>query len=62
MATLSCILCQSQLVKKAVGNFLIYRIADDENWFWAFTPFKLKAMEVAYRIKGHAVEIKSIEF
>jgi hypothetical protein len=48
--------------KKAVGKFLIYRIADDENWFWAFTPFKLKAMEIAYRIKGHAVEIKSIEF
>ena len=48
--------------KKSVGKFLIYRIADDENWFWSFTPSKLKAMEVAYRIKGHAVEIKSIEF
>lgn len=48
--------------KKAVGKFLIYRIANDENWFWVFTPPKLKAIEVAYRIKGHAVEIKSIEF
>ena len=48
--------------KKAVGKFLIYRIADDENWFWAFTPFKPKAMEVAYRIISHAVEIKFIEF
>lgn len=47
--------------KQSVGRFLIYRIVDSENWFWSFMPSKLKAMQLAHAVGGHAVEVKSIE-
>lgn len=48
--------------KLSVGKYIIYRVVDDQNWFWSFMPTKLKAMQLAHDVGGHAVEVKSIEF
>lgn len=44
-----------------IGEFLIYRTLNNQNWFYGTEETKLKATEVASFWKGHVIEIKSIE-
>lgn len=48
-------------IPNPVGKFLVYRVVDDQAWYWWVTETKLKALANAYGICGHVEQIETFE-
>ena len=48
-------------ISNPVGKFLVYRVVDDQAWYWWVTETKLKALASAQGICGHIEQIRTFE-
>jgi len=48
-------------VRNPMGKFLVYRVADDQAWYWWVTETKLKALASASGVCGHVEQIRTFE-
>lgn len=50
------------IAKKSIGMYLVYRIVKDQAQFGALLKTKLRAVQMAYAVKGHVIKVKTIDF
>lgn len=48
-------------IRNPVGKFLVYRVVDDQAWYWWITETKLKALASASGVCGHVEQIRTFE-
>lgn len=48
-------------IRNPVGKFLVYRVVDDQAWYWWITETKLKALASASGVCGHIEQIRTFE-
>lgn len=42
-------------------HFLVYRVVDDQAWFWYITKDKIEAVSISSTLCGHVIQIKTID-
>lgn len=47
--------------KKARNRFIVYRMLDDQAWFWHISDDKISAVSLASSMCGHVVKVQSVE-
>lgn len=54
--------CFPKQVSNPVGLFLVYRIVDDQAWFWSLHKEQVKAVTISGSVGGHVIRIKDIYY
>ena len=47
---------------QSIGQYLVYRIVDEQAWFWCISATKPEAVTISHGVAGRLIQIRTVEF